>query len=66
MGKQYYQKNKEKIKEYNKEYREKNIEKIKEKRKEEVECPCGSVVTKRHLARHKKSQKHQNYLKSLS
>ena len=33
--------------------------------KEKVECECGSVVRKDSLSKHKKTQKHQNYLKSL-
>jgi hypothetical protein len=66
----YRKNNKEKIKEqkkeYTKQYIEKNKEKIKEQLKEKVECPCGSVVCRGALPKHKKSQKHQNYLKSLS
>jgi hypothetical protein len=76
-NKAYKEKNREKIKESNKAYREKNREKIKEyyevnkkeileKLKEKVQCPCGSVVRKSDLRRHERSQKHQNYLKSLS
>ena len=60
--KQYYEVNKEK----EKQYYEKNREKILEKGKEKVECPCGSIVNRSSLSQHKKSQKHQNYLKSLS
>jgi len=48
-------------KEYEKEWREKNKERIKEnnkKRAEKIECECGSVVSKRHIARHLKTQKH--------
>ena len=81
QNKKYKEEHKEQIKEYNKEYREKNIEHLREKdkqyyevnkkeilekKKEKVECPCGSVVRKSHLRRHEMTQKHQNYLKSLS
>jgi len=59
--KENYQKNKEKIKEKLKENYQKNKEKLKEK----VKCECGSVVSKYYLTQHKKTQKHQNYLKSL-
>jgi len=48
-------------KQYDKQYRENNKEKLKEK----VECECGSVVCRRLLTRHKKSQKHQNWEKTL-
>jgi len=61
----YYEDNKNEILEKAKEYREKNREKILEKKKEKVECPCGSVVTKGNLATHKKTQKHQNWEKTL-
>lgn len=79
--KEWYQKNSEKKKEKNKKYREENKEKIREqdrekyqknkkeileKKKEKVECPCGSVVNRSSLSRHERTQKHQNYLKSLS
>ena len=64
--KKYRKENKEKTRKYTKKYREKNKEKISEKRKETVECPCGSVVRKDYLTRHKQTQKHQNYLKNLS
>ena len=53
----YYEKNKEKKKEY--------YQKNKEKLKEKITCECGSIVSKSVLARHKKSQKHINYLNSL-
>ena len=59
--KQYRELNKEKIAEQCKEYREINKEKITEKKKERVTCECGSIVSKPHLARHKKSQKHKNF-----
>ena len=63
--KKYRENNKEKIKEY----RENNKEKIqeyrkrgREKEKEKVVCECGSVVSKHHLARHKRTIKHQEFL----
>jgi hypothetical protein len=64
--KKYRKNNSEKIKEKKKDYYNKNSEKIKEKTREKVECPCGSVVTKVNLSTHKKSQKHQNWEKTLS
>ena len=50
-----------------KEYREANKEKIaenkKEYRAEKIHCECGSSICKDKLSRHKKSQKHINFLK---
>lgn len=62
---EYYQKNKEKLAERKAEWYQKNKEELNEKRKEKVPCVCGSIVSKNNLARHNKSQKHQNYLNSL-
>jgi len=59
--KESYQKNKEEILEKNKKYREKNKEKLYEK----IQCECGSVVCRKSLTRHKKTQKHQNWEKTL-
>ena len=57
----YYTGNKEKHTEKKKVYYEKNREKIADKRKEKVKCECGLEISKHHLARHKRSQKHQNW-----
>ena len=56
--KEYYDEKKEEILEYHKEYYQKKL-------KEKVECPCGSVVCRGGLPTHKKSQKHQNWEKTL-
>jgi hypothetical protein len=63
--KEYHKKNKERRKEYDNKKYEKNKEKISEKGKETVECPCGFVVRKDGLTRHKKTKKHQNWEKNL-
>jgi hypothetical protein len=63
--KEYREANKEKISEYNKEYHEANRKQILEKKKQKYICACGSTLTIRHKARHERSIKHQNYLKSL-
>jgi len=34
------------------------MEKILDKQKEKVTCECGSIVTKKHLKKHKKTLKH--------
>jgi len=64
-SKEYYDKNRDKFKEY----REQNRDKIKEYREqnkykfsEKINCACGCVVTKGYLAKHLKTNKHQEYL----
>lgn len=59
-NKEYHEKNKEKIAQHKKEHYETN----KEKKKEKFTCICGSDYTQSHKARHEKTQKHQDYLKS--
>jgi hypothetical protein len=61
--KEWRENNKEKIKEYKKKYYEDNKEKIKEEKRKKITCECGSEITLRCLARHKKSQKHINLMK---
>ncbi len=69
----YYAKNREKIAAKNKEnraknaanskkYRAKNAAKISEKMKVKVKCECGVEITKKHLLRHKRTQKHQDWV----
>jgi hypothetical protein len=59
--KKHYEKNAEKIAEKKKVYYEKNREKFAERRKVKVVCECGSEITKHHLAKHKRTQKHQDW-----
>ena len=33
-----------------------------EKKREKITCECGSVVSRRHFARHKTTKKHKNYV----
>jgi len=71
--KQYYQDNKEHIKntqqiyrdlnreEINKkkkEYRDNNKEEISRKKAEKITCECGTIISKQRLARHRRTQKH--------
>ena len=60
--KEYRSENKEKIKEYDKEYRIENYDKIKERKNEKVTCNCGSIVSRRSLQIHYKTDKHIKYL----
>jgi len=55
--KEYQQKNKEQKKEYDQEYRQKNKERIKEK----IKCECGTIVSRSHIAQHKRTKKHSDY-----
>ena len=54
----YREENAEKVKEQRKIYRENNSEKIKEK----ITCECGSISARNHLSRHKKTQKHLDFI----
>jgi hypothetical protein len=62
----YREKNKEVIRERKKIYREKNKEVIKKQMSQKVICDCGIQHTHGHRARHYKTIKHQNWLKSIS
>ena len=74
--KQYYQDNQDKICEYGKQYHQQNRYKILERKKQRYEqnrekflkkndCECGGTYTLVNKARHLKTTKHQNYLKTL-
>ena len=60
--KEYRDDNKDKIKEKHRDYREGNKEKLQEK----ITCDCGCIVNKFKLARHHKTQKHQQIIKTIS
>jgi len=64
--KKYYEDNKEVIAEKDKLRYEANKETIAEKGKVKVVCECGSEVRKYEMARHIKTQKHQDYRKALA
>ncbi len=57
--KKYALEHKEKVKEYKTKYRLKN----KNKATEKITCECGAVVSKRNISSHKKTNKHTNNLK---
>jgi hypothetical protein len=63
--KKYNDNNIEKIKKYKQEYRRQNIELIINNHGEVHDCPCGSTYTKCHKARHDKTKKHNDYIKSM-
>ena len=58
---EYYEDNKEKIKEYRKEYRQENKEKLNEK----ITCECGGKYTHKHKSTHFKTKKHIEFLTYL-
>ena len=59
--KEYYETNKNKAKDKAKEYYETNKDKFKER----FECECGSQYMRYNKSKHLKTDKHQNYLKTL-
>ena len=69
--KEYRENNKEEINQRNKKYREKNPNKNKEyyennkhKNAEKVTCECGSIIRSIEISRHRKSKKHQEWVKN--
>ena len=74
--KEYYIDNKECIREQHKDWRENNNQKVKEYKEnnkeairayksEQITCECGCDVTRNHLARHKRSAKHNQLMNDL-
>lgn len=62
--KYHYLTNREEIIKKNKEYRENKKDIINEKAKEKITCECGIIVRKSDIARHRKSIKHQQWVKN--
>ena len=60
--KDYYQDNKEKIKEYDR--NRQNKEAIKMQRAIKITCACGSEIRRCDNARHERTKKHQKYMSS--
>ena len=60
LGKTEYKKQcrKQYDKQYSKHYREQNSIKILEKANEKIECECGCMIGRSHIARHIKTKKH--------
>ena len=55
-----------KRKDYKHDWYIKNADRIKEWKNGLVNCSCGFTYTTANKAKHERSQKHQNYLKSIS
>ena len=64
--KEYREQNKDKMKEYNREYRDKHKEQIQERRSTKCLCGCGKEYAFGHKSTHQKSIFHQNWLKENS
>ena len=64
-AKNYCEAHKEKINERAQQYRIKNHDKIREYAYEKVKCECGSSFMRQNKLRHERTQKHQDYLKTL-
>jgi hypothetical protein len=62
IGKQYYEDNKEVIKEKKKVYRENNKDKIKAYKTQKCICDCGVEYQHDHKSRHLKSKIHQQFV----
>lgn len=64
--KQNYEKNKADILSRNKLYRDNHKEVISERQSQQITCNCcGSILCRRHLARHKRSEKCQNIVNNI-
>jgi len=63
-NKQYYLKNKEKIRQVSKLWKQQNKDIINERRRNEVsvQCECGGQFKKYHIHDHFKSKRHQRFI----
>ena len=64
--KEWYEDNKAEERYKQKQHYELHKERFLNHQKQKYNCPCGSVSTISHKARHERTNKHQHYLKSLS
>ena len=62
--KEYRENNKEKIAEKLKQYHQDNKVQIAEKKGQKIRCECGSIIRKGEISRHRKTIKHQEWLKN--
>jgi hypothetical protein len=62
--KEWREYNKQIIAEKDKKRYEANKEVIKQKQREKITCECGSIICKSDIARHRKTIKHQEWLKN--
>jgi len=64
-GKIYRTEHKDEIAERKKIYRTEHKDEIAERKKQKITCECCCVITKGHLARHKRTKNHQDLMKSI-
>ena len=62
QARERYHENKEVNRERSLKWQAENIDKLKVK----IECECGLTFQHRHKSQHNKTQKHQNYISSLT
>jgi hypothetical protein len=60
--KEYRERNKEEIVKKKKIYRTENKKEISERKKEKITCECTAIVTKDHLAEHRRTKRHLYFL----
>ena len=60
-----YQQNKDEIIAKHKQYYQNNIEELRNTRNRKCNCDCGVIYTYANKSRHERSNKHQEYLKTL-
>ena len=58
--------NREKSNQIKRDWANRNKDRISKKPSVKVQCECGSIVTKRNISTHKKSDKHKTYLRNNS
>ena len=63
-NKEYREANKDAIQAYKKEYYEANKDAIQAYKNQKFACPCGGDYTRSHKAKHEKTIKHQQFIKS--
>jgi hypothetical protein len=59
--KEYYKKNRDLLCEKERKYRKENNDKIRERRAERVACDCGKTVSRGFLAKHKRTKTHLDF-----
>jgi hypothetical protein len=58
----YYDANKYKLRQKSKDFRDANKDKIKEYQLEKITCECGSTLSRGNMPQHRKSKKHLKFL----
>ena len=61
----YIEKNKEELKKKKDIYWQKNKDILNKRYSVKIPCSCGSVISKRDLAKHKRTLKHQNFINNI-